>query len=262
MIGQEDIKRQLLQRLYNNILPKVIIIVGEEGYGKKTLVKWFSQETNIPYTMFNNSIDSVREAINLSIQESTKQFYVFENIEDNRATQNAILKLLEDSPINTYFFLLVKDISILLPTVINRGIQINIPKYRIEDLKQFNSDELALKIFDNPSQLIRVKDTNLQELINTTNKIIEKLDIANISNALKLSSYIKSKDNPDGYDLDIFIKALKYSFLDLYTKTKDDSVERKFKIYEQCLINAKQDQKFFMDQFIIKNYMEIKGWKY
>ena len=39
MIGQEDIKRQLLQRLYNNILPKVIIIVGEEGYGKKTLVK-------------------------------------------------------------------------------------------------------------------------------------------------------------------------------------------------------------------------------
>ena len=101
MIGQEDIKRQLLQRLYNNILPQVIIIVGEEGYGKKTLVKWFSQETNIPYTMFNNSIDSVREAINLSIQESTKQFYVFENIEDNRATQNAILKLLEDSPINT-----------------------------------------------------------------------------------------------------------------------------------------------------------------
>lgn len=267
MIGQEKLKNLCLNLFKENKLSKTIILNAPKGYGKKEFIKWFSQETNIPYKIFSNKIDDIREAINCSLNEYTLQIYAFEDL-TSILSQNAILKFLEEPPKNVYIFLLTNDLHNLLTTIQNRGIILNFEPYTREELSTFNTDQLALDIFSNPKDLIAVKALGLKDLYDITNKIIDKLDIAGISNALKLNTYIKYKDSSgnynkeDGYDIDLFLKVLKYNFLMKYKDNLNDVVLRKYNTFESSLKHLKVNQKYLLDNFLIKNYMENKKWNF
>lgn len=267
MIGQENIRNKLLNLYSNNKLPRVIILNAQEGYGKKELVKWFSETTKIPYRLFTKSedktiidLDQVQEAINDSINEYTKVIYVFENIEDNYKVQNALLKFLEEPPVNLIIFILCKNSNLLFNTIKNRGINIYFEQYTREELTNFNNNELALELFDTPKTLLDSKNIDINKLLETTDKIVDKLDLAYISNSLKLSSLI-DKDTKDSYDINMFIKALKYSYYKKYKETKDDIYKDKFFNLEKALTNIRNNSKYFMDNFIIDNYMRLNKWK-
>lgn len=272
MIGQENIKNKFIYLIKENKIPKVIIINAPKGYGKKEFVKWLSNESNIPYKLYGNKIDEVRKAIEQSQNEFTNQFYVFEGLEQNNGTQNknaqnAILKFLEEPPQNAFIILLCNDYKYLLTTLQNRGIRVDFDGYSKEELKLFNDNEIALNIYKSPLDLINTKNINLNELLEVTNKIIDKLDLAGVCNALNLNSYIKYKDSEgkynkeEGYDLDLFVKALRYSFVQKYKNNKDDKIRIKFNILQTSINHIKVNHKYFMDNFILKNYMENKAWK-
>mgnify|MGYP003300407088 CR=1 FL=1 len=205
MIGQENIKTRFKYLIEQNRLPKVTIINAPKGYGKKEFIKWLSYESNIPYKLYGNKIDEVRKAIEDSQNEFTIQFYVFEGLEQNNGTQNknaqnAILKFLEEPPQNAFIILLCNDYKYLLPTLQNRGIRVDFEGYSKEELHYFTTNELALKIYQSPSDLIKVNEINLDELLTVTNKIIDKLDLAGICNALNLNTYVKYKDAEGKYN--------------------------------------------------------------
>lgn len=272
MIGQIEVKNKLINLYNENKLPKVIILSAPEGFGKKEFIKWFANTLDIPYKIFNNSIDDIREAIEMSQNQFTTQIYAFDSIEQNNATQNkvaqnSILKLLEEPPLNVFIFLLCKDSNLLLSTVKSRGIEVKLTGYTREELSNFNSNALALDIFNCPKDLIDSKDIDIEDLVNNVNKIVDKLDIASISNALKLNSYVKIKnkdgeyDKKDGYDINLFIKALRYSFFKKYKETKDEKIRLKFNLLQKALNHLKSNSKYFMDTFIISNYKEVKQWK-
>jgi len=265
MIGQNNIKQKLISLYEQNKLPKVIIINGPKGSGKKELVKWFSQNSNIPFKLFENKIDDVRSAIETSLNEYTPNLYVFNNIEQlgasqNKASQNALLKFLEEPPVNIYVFLLCKDKSLLLPTILNRGIVLDLENYTKEELQNFNDNELALSVFNTPGDLIKSKEIDIEKLVADTNKIIDLLDKARISNALTLSKYIKIKDEDEGYDLDLFIKSLKYCFVQKYKENKSERLRQMFNTFYNALNHVKINPKYFMDNFVINNYREIQSW--
>lgn len=267
MIGQEKLKTLCLNLFKENKLPKTIILNAPKGYGKKEFIKWFSQEINIPYKIFGNKIDDIRDAIDCSLNEYTLQIYAFEDL-TSILSQNAILKFLEEPPKNIYIFLLINDLHNLLPTIQNRGITLNFEPYTKEELNNFNTDELALDIFSNPKDLIEIKQFDLKSLYDITNKIIDKLDVAGISNALKLNTYVKYKDNSgkynkeEGYDIDLFLKVLKYNFLIKYKDNLNEIILRKYNTFESSLNHLKVNQKYLLDNFLIKNYMENKKWNF
>lgn len=263
MIGQQKIKDMYLKWFKENKLPKVSIINAPQGYGKKEFIKWLSNETNIPYKIFSSKIDDIRNAIKASQNEYTLQFYVFEDFEYNsnsKIIQNSILKLFEEPPKNIYIFLLCTDCTLLLPTIYNRGIKVDFEGYSKEELALFNSNEKALEIFNNPKHLLLVKDIEINDLLDVITKIADKLDLANISNALKLNTYIKTKDNETGYDLHIFFTVLKYVLLDRYYNTGDETILNKFKYIEEALNHIKNNSKYVMDMFLLRNYVENKKW--
>lgn len=266
MIGQENLKKKFMELIKENKLPKVNILIGSRGCGKKEFIKWLSEQTSTSYKLFGNKIEDVKSAIETSLNEYTNQFYVFESIEKqngtmNKPVQNAILKFLEEPPKNVVIFLLCQEEDLLLTTVHNRGIITKFEGYKREELEYFTSNKLALELFNCPGDIITYKDANLEELVSITGKIIDKLDIANISNALKLNSYVKTKyANEDGYEIDLFIKALKYSFYLKYKETKDENIRRKFYVFLDALNQVKVNEAFFMNTFIINNYKEIKQW--
>lgn len=262
MIGQNKLKETFINYFNNNKIPKTNILVAPNGYGKKEFIKWFSDYTKIPYKIFDSTVQGVRDAIEYSRIEYTNQIYVFEGLDDKLKwqAQNAILKLLEEPPINVIIFLLIEDVTNLFTTILNRGVEARFEGYKKEELKEFNSDELSLSIFHSPGELLRVKDINVNDLVATTNKIVDKLDIAGIGNALKLSNYIKYK-NTGTYDKDIFMKSLKYSCFIKYKESKDENIRRKFLHLQKALDHVKSNEKYVMDDFILSNFKEIKEWK-
>lgn len=269
MIGQIKLKNSLLELYNTNKLPRVIILEGERGYGKKELLKWFSENTNIPYKLINKEdnanidINKIREAIKYSQNDFNKIIYAFEDIEQskNRNVQNTLLKFLEEPANNLMIFILCQDKNLLLPTIINRCTLFTLEKYTKDELKNFNEDQKALNIFNNPQDLIKAKTADIDNLQNSTNKIVESLDQANLANALKLNSYIKlTKDDEGLFDIDLFIKCLQYSFYQKYKEMKDESIRRRFNCLQTALKQLKSNSKYFMDSFILNNYIEAKGW--
>ncbi len=262
MVGQEELKKKFIYLYQTNKLSKVNILIAPKGYGKKEFVKWFSDYISIPYKLYDGKMKSIDELQDDANNQFTNQIYAIENLEYNNSSQNALLKFLENPPLNSVIFILNERVDLLLTTIQNRGITYKLAGYTKEELSNFNPDPLALEVFNNPTELIKCKDINLNELLNITNKIVDKLDIASVSNALKLSNYIKTKDDDkEGYDLNIFIKALRYSLYIKYKETKDEKVREKFILFQDALNQLERNGKYCMDNFIISNYMEIKGWK-
>lgn len=268
MIGQKNIRAQLLDSYKNNKLQKSIIIEAPVGMGKETLVRWFSAELGVDCRFYPTTVDGVREAIEDSNETFIPYFCCFKGLElsNSVVSQNAILKFLEEPPSNITIFLLCEDSTLLLPTIQNRCALYRLERYNKEELLSFNKDELAVEIFQTPLELLNVKDIDLKELLKTTELIVNKLDKAVISNALKLSEYVKFKDSSgkynknDGYDIDVFISALKYSFVMEYKKDNSGRIFEIYKCFINALKNLKSNKKYVMDSFIIQNYMENKGW--
>ena len=161
-------------------LPQSIIFSGQGGLGKKTfllhffafhLLNSFEKKTylkdfiindqeilkrlrNNEYANFkivekkekNSSIqiDQIRELINFCSYKaslSSPRFILISNIEDlNSSATNSLLKLLEDPPKNTYFFLIRDSHAKIYETILSRCHKVNIK------MNKKISDELLTKL--------------------------------------------------------------------------------------------------------------------
>ena len=161
-------------------LPQSTIFSGQDGLGKKTFLLHFfafhllnssEKETylkdfiihdqgilkrlsNNEYPNFkivekkekNSSIqiDQIRELINFCSYEASfksPRFILISNIEDlNSNATNSLLKLLEDPPKNTYFFLIRNSHSKIYETILSRCHKVNIK------MNKKISDELLTKL--------------------------------------------------------------------------------------------------------------------
>ena len=152
--------------LISKNLPQSIIFSGEDGLGKKTfLLHFFAfcllntlekkeylknfvlKDINILKRLSHNEfsnfkiierdvkksfiqIDQIRELISFCSYEAsteTPRFILISNIEDlNSSAANSLLKLLEEPPKNTYFFLIRNSHSKIYETILSRCHKINI----------------------------------------------------------------------------------------------------------------------------------------
>lgn len=260
MIGQNRLKTVLLNLLNNNELNSTII-EGPTNAGKKTLIKWLQSNTvNSDLLIYENtSMDDIRIAIDNSTNIYSHLFLVFEHLENSFKCQNAVLKLLEEPPINVTIFILTNDKNKLIPTIVNRCSYYKLDKYTREELSYFNNDEVALDIFDSPKDLLDVKEVNLNNLINDCNKIIDCLDRASISNAFNLNKYLDEAEN--GYKLSLFISTLCYCLLTKYKEINEVTLLNKYKSFKYAINQLDKNEKYFMDCFVLSNYKELNGWK-
>ena len=152
--------------LVSNNLPQSIIFSGQDGLGKKTfLLHFFAfnllnssekeeysknfiiKDKELLKKLLNNEfvnfkiiekkeknfsiqIDQIRELITFCSYEasfSSPRFVLISNIEDlNPSATNSLLKLLEEPPKNTYFFLIRNSHSKIYETILSRCHKVNI----------------------------------------------------------------------------------------------------------------------------------------
>lgn len=127
-----------------------LLVIGTKGSGKKTLLEAIAHELGATRPEQRIVIDdsepsiSINQARNLrtslGLQPLKNSVFVVMIPSAEKLTieaQNALLKLLEEPPENTYFLLSTDNKSSLLPTVISRTNTIRLNKIPVEQITEY-----------------------------------------------------------------------------------------------------------------------------
>lgn len=155
-VGNDEVKKRLSDYFINGRLPHFIILQGEEGTGKRTLSKLIASAAVCRSDAFSApcfscpacirakagthpdiktvvgsgasgqiSVESIRNIIEdayLKPEESQYSIYLlFAGNVMSEATQNKLLKIIEEPPKGVMFILCIKSAESLLPTVRSRA---------------------------------------------------------------------------------------------------------------------------------------------
>lgn len=164
----------------------------------------------------------IQEKFTQSSSEDNKKIYVIHCIERlSHVGANALLKFLEEPPVDTIAILTTLDVNMLLPTIKSRSITINIP--------EVSNDELIKNVVDKDIDSESAKkyvealnDSNLEvENVDMFNEVYDwavnkkfKTFIANYSkDKLAINYFLKvlisnAKNNRDEVSLTLYLKAL------------------------------------------------------
>jgi DNA polymerase-3 subunit gamma/tau len=146
--GNREIKEALMSFLADReTCPHVFLFHGETGCGKTTFARIVStmlgcETTSSDYTEINfadlRGIDTVREIINRSqfrpIESECRVWVLDECQKMTGDAQNALLKILEDTPSHVYFILCTTEPQKLLPTIRGRCSQFQVKTLNEEDM--------------------------------------------------------------------------------------------------------------------------------
>ncbi|MGD9157013.1 MAG: AAA family ATPase [Desulfobacteraceae bacterium] len=145
IIGNKAEVEALQSKLASSSRPQSFLIQGPSGCGKTTLARIAArelggddlsiQEIN---TADNRGIDTAREVITRMAYRSptnAPKVYIIDEVhKTTKDWQNAMLKPLEDTPSNVYFFLCTTDPEMLLKTIKTRCTTITVNALKSEDM--------------------------------------------------------------------------------------------------------------------------------
>lgn len=135
------------------------------------------------------------------VPEGTIQIICIAFNSTNRESQNSILKVLEEPPCNTYFFLVVPNKKIILPTVLSRS---QIFEYKKEvtisdDTQKFISASIAQRLELIKKKLDDVKNEKItkQQIIEFIEEIEkhvhEQKNISLLKRIIEIKGYLKEQ---------------------------------------------------------------------
>lgn len=261
MIGQELLLETFSKYTLSN-LPHSIIFLGEVGCGKHTLLNELVQRYNVNlYDISDNiSNDTLDE---IYINSSTPKFYLINSSQLTYLNQNKILKFIEEPLKNIYIFILTENLNILLSTIKNRCLIFQFEKYTLETLKQFSTDNLILKVCSTPGQIINILNSNynLNDLNDLCDKIINKLNIASLSNTLSILNKLNLTDSIK-YDINIFLNLLTIKYLEIYKETKLELNYKLYNIvdkYNYQLKDSRLNKKYILENLLIDLWTTSRG---
>ena len=205
------------------------------------LVDTLSEKKNI-------DINQIRELINnlnKSSFNNKERFIIIDNIETlNISSINALLKVFEEPPSNTYFILINND-RFILPTLKSRCINFKI------SLDHNNSISVINKILDNDIMEFINKDLIIYYL--TPGQIYHLIEFFKIQkHYLKdydLESFLKLVIKDNLYKKDAFIKDIIFQYFEFYFLTKVKLTKSKtFEYYDYFLKRINDTKKFNLDE--------------
>ena len=196
----------------------------------------------------NIDINQIRELINnlnKSSFNTKERFIIIDNIETlNISSINALLKVLEEPPSNTYFILINND-RFILPTLKSRCINFRI------SLDHKTSISVINKILDN--DIMKFINKDLINYYLTPGQIyhlieffkIQKHDLKNYD----LESFLKLVIKDNLYKKDAFIKDIIFQYFEFYFLTKVKLAKsRTFEYYDYFLKRINDTKKFNLDE--------------
>lgn len=323
VIGFDQEFDSILNQLLDNKLSNSLLLTGNKGIGKKYFIlqiieeyinkKVVSSQTQHHLSLLKNNshpniiiaekeidektkklknfivIDQIRKinqfCSETSIIEDIPKFILIDCADDmNINASNALLKILEEPKLNTYFFLISHQPSSLLPTIKSRCLKINLPNHNYDNfsniieisnndineetkkflyditngspglINEYEFDEI-LNIFERLINLIEDKDP-FSVSNNDTIKFLSSLDNDQLKIFLSFIKFILITINKIKLGINITENYLSKSILKIDTisdKISIDYIQRKLDYLinnENDLFTFNLDKKIFMINFI------------
>lgn len=147
VLGQEGAIASLQRFIDRNTIPHCILFTGPSGCGKTTIGRILKTHLNCgdaDWLEINSAdfkgIDTVREirrSINLSpISGDCRIWFIDEAHKLTNDAQNALLKILEDTPSHVYFMLATTDPQKLIKTIHTRASEVKLQGLGVPALKR------------------------------------------------------------------------------------------------------------------------------
>ncbi len=244
MIGQTKLLNTLDK--YKDNFPRFSIIVGPKGSGKKTICKNLSKVLNLKPMYVGTKIEDIRNAIDLAYSQYEPLLFIISDADNmSVAAKNSLLKVTEEPPKNSYFIMTLLSIENTLPTIKSRGVVFTLDPYTKEELIQYRKFRGYSELFDEVISLICSSTGQVDELFSYKvddfygfcNNVVKNIHIPKSGNAFKITQKIKIKDTDDGYDIELFLSAVKELFYWEARKTK------KTQYLQACLITSEAIRK-------------------
>lgn len=205
MIGQLKLKEQF------NSLPKVFMLVGEEGCGKHTFVRELAKKFNLPVA--DLKLDENLEENIIEIQQRpTRGLYEIDLKEFDFDAQNKILKFVEEPAKNVNVVLLAESDREVLETVRNRCLSYEFAKYSIQELKDITKTDYEDYVYDilkTPGRVKKVNIKSIEECKILCDLLLEKIKLASYANTISIIYRLNFTDEYDKIDPALFLGMLK-----------------------------------------------------
>ena len=252
---QANIRSIVDNMIENNTFPSFSIISGVKGSGKHSLCKYIANKLNLEIIYFQPTAEDMDTA--------------------NYLVKYKKLKITEEPVRYSKVILLCSTKDQLLNTILSRGVLFEIPQYTKNELKEYAVEknlpleniEQCLEICSYPGELEIALKSDLTAILKLTNNILENISRASLSNALSINTKLKTKDNKEGYDLNLFLNCMKYSILNSVTLKKID-IDKSISILN-ILSNIQSvryfkgmNEKYLIDEFILRTWLIFKGVGY
>lgn len=207
-----DVIKQIIKAEYNDVeqYQNIFSLIDKSAYEDLVIIKPDGNKIKK-----EQILTLMNEYKTISLK-NTNRFYVIEFAEDmNISASNTILKFLEEPEPNIVAFLITKNISSVLETIVSRCQIINM-KYNIE--KKYDQEHLIQKIelfktFENKKQksivylneLYQLKSDELSEvfeiwisiymsILNNKTEMFDNMELAKIKDKMDKSKIIKNID--------------------------------------------------------------------
>ena len=209
--------------------PKTILLLGEEGCGKKTVVKYIANRLGLEFIDVcggltpERLIDWQQSPIRRLYQIDLTKLALDKD-------QNQFLKFIEEPSPAAYIALIAESEAGILPTVLNRCVKLRFAPYSVENLKKVKafSNEALYLICRTPGKLKNASEKGLGEMQALCDAIVTKFDKAPYPNALSIVPRINYKDNYSKFDFCGFLDMLEDTAKKSYIESGS---ELAYKIY-------------------------------
>ena len=277
-IGHQPIISQLDRLRNSNSLTNTLLFSGPIGIGKCTLAfrysnyiftdktssfmdykqldnNTFSQISNHSYPNLHyiSNTDENGSSLEIKIEEIRKlkenltgkllnggyRVIIIDTINDlNKSAQNALLKILEEPPVNTLFILITHNISNVPDTILSRCLKFSFNALSISDTKEviahLSHEINAEQIIDmyginaSPGKIVNLMNNNFEEIIQDFNDLIKSKKI-NEKNTLKTIKHYSKKENLGSFNIlfELFMIWMKKNAISFLADLKED-----YKLYE------------------------------
>ena len=211
MIGQRCVQQQIKAEIENRSLARFIILVGDKGSGRKTLAKEIAKLTDSEYVVVDKGVDAVREVIEQAYTVSANVLYVLDYDTMSNASRSAILKVTEEPPNKARFVLIVTDLTSTLSTLVSRAWSFRMDNYTDTDIAYFaGTEDVRFPNFcANKYEVDLLKGYGIDEFADFVNVVVANIAEVESANALKMEEKIAFKEEPDKYDVKIFLQAFR-----------------------------------------------------
>lgn len=209
MIGQELVKSTISKWKQ---LPKYIIVEGEIGSGRKTLIRYIASKFDADSIVVGTSVDDIRSIIQDAQTIFKARIYVIDGNNLSMSALNSLLKIAEEPPLNCHIAMTVDSINNALPTLASRAKVLTMLPYTNEEKMLFvksykkvdtsGIDERAIvdycNLASNLQMLEDILEYGAEELFEKVSTFYDLIWEASASNSLKVTNWLKFKETDEG----------------------------------------------------------------